>query len=910
VDTDRLLLEASGEILILVDARTLKIVATNRAAQEQLGYSQEALIGLPVGEIECALSDIFFWDDVRANRGSTEVEGAYRCADGTVLGVTKTARQVGEAKTLFAVRAIPAGHQKRIADELEKMSSHMSATLEATADGILLIDRDGAILNMNRRFSEMWAFPEKLLIDRDDAGILAHMARQVGLSPSGETSQPIPGGDTEGDTFDTLHLTDGRVFERASHAARDGERIIGRVFSYRDVTERYRTQQELIAANDEAKRANQAKSQFLATMSHEIRTPMNGVIGMTQLLLGTPLNEEQREYALIVKNSGEALLAIINDILDFSKVEAGKLNLENIDFDLTNTLEQAVDILAIRAHVKGLELVLELEPELPRWLRGDPGRLRQILINLAGNAIKFTSDGEVVIEVSGQSVADRHVMLRFAIHDSGIGIPADKLDALFSPFTQVDASVTRKFGGTGLGLSISRQLAELMGGSIGVVSEEGKGSTFWFTVPFEQQIPHERDVAPLPEVDLSGCRVLVVDDNATNRRLLVAWLRLWGCLPREAAEGSAALEQMRQAVADGLPFEIAVIDMCMPEMDGETLSGLIQGDARLAATHRVMLTSAALRGDGERFREAGFDAYLTKPIKEDHFRRCLAALRGADTASTPLPMLTRHTLEESIRREIRILLVEDNLTNQKVACAMLRKHGYHVDVAENGQEALAALQHTVYQLVLMDCEMPTMDGFEATRRLRAGDPPVLDPRIPVIAMTANAMQGDRERCLAAGMDDYLSKPVSIAQLISAIERALGPATDAVVHIAGAVPPAPKNAPVFDAKAMLGNLAGDREIARTMLVELLADMPVRVDNLAQALAAGEAQSARREAHTLNGLAAGGGARPLRDIARDMETLCQEGRLDEAARHLPGLRAGLKEALSEWRAFIADGNGLAR
>jgi len=899
VDTDRLLLEASSEILILVDAQTLKIGAANRAALEKLGYSREALIGLPVGEIECALSDIFFWDEVRANHGSSEVEGAYRCADGTVLEVTKAARRVGDAKLQFAVRATPVGHRQRIADELEKISLHMSATLEASADGILLIDRDGAILNMNRRFSEMWEIPRKLLLDRDDAGILRHLSRQAGIPEYGEST---PAGDSEGDTFDILHLVDGRVFERTSHSARDGERIIGRVFSYRDITERYRTQQELIAAHDEAKRANLAKSQFLATMSHEIRTPMNGVIGMTQLLLDTPLNDEQRDFALLVKSSGESLLTIINDILDFSRIEAGMLNLDSIDFDLTGTLEQTADILAIRAHVKGLELVLDLAPGFPRRLRGDPARLRQILINLVGNAIKFTASGEVVIEVSASAIAERHVVLRFSIRDSGIGIPADKLDGLFSPFTQVDATVTRRFGGTGLGLSICKQLTELMGGDVGVASVEGVGSTFWFTVPFERQIPHEPDTAPPPEHDLTGCRILLVDDNAACRRTLSSWLRKWTCLPQEAADGNAALQHMRLAAAQGMPFEMVIIDMFMPEMDGEALCGLIQGEPLLAATQRVMLSSAALRGDGERFREAGFDAYLSKPIKEDHLRRCLAGLRRADTGGPSAPTFTPPAMLESVQSGIRILLVEDNLTNQKVACAMLRKHAYRVDALANGQEALSALRNTVYNLVLMDCEMPIMDGFETTRRLRAGDPPVLDPRIPVIAMTANALQGDRERCLAAGMDDYLAKPVGISQLIEAIERALGSPRESAADTAAGQAPAPR----FDVKGMLGSLAGDRAIATIMLEELLADMPVRLDNLAQALAAGDAQRARREAHTLKGLAAGGGARGLSEIARLLETLCREEQFDRAERHLPALRAGLQEAMSEWRAFIAGEN----
>jgi len=500
---------------------------------------------------------------------------------------------------------------------------------------------------------------------------------------------------------------------------------------------------------------------------------MNGVIGMSGLLLDTPLTSEQREYAELVSRSADSLMAVINDILDFSKIEAKKLELETLDFDLRSTLEQVSALLGIRAQDKNLEYTCVVEPEVPSLLRGDPGRLCQILNNLIGNAIKFTPRGEVNLHVRLEVESERLTSLCFEVTDTGIGIPPAKIDALFNAFTQVDASTTRRFGGTGLGLSISKRLVELMGGQIGVASEEGKGSRFWFTIALEKQ-PRGSEILPEPMEDLSDIRVLVVDDNAVARRVILTLLRSWQCEGDEAGNVASALTKLRSAAAGGNPFRIAVLDMQMPEVDGEALGSMIKEDPQLRETILVMLTSMGRRGDAARLEAAGFAAYLTKPVRQSQLRECLRTALGRRSGardSTERPIITRHTVAEAGRRRIRILVAEDNVVNQKVALKLIEKLGYRGDGVGNGLEAVQALAMAPYDLVLMDVQMPEMDGYEATRIIREGGSGQKVRRdLPIIAMTAHAMKGDREKCLAAGMDDYVSKPIQAGELAAAIER--------------------------------------------------------------------------------------------------------------------------------------------
>ena len=642
--------------------------------------------------------------------------------------------------------------------------------VESSTDAVSMSTPEGDHVYQNEAFSRMFGYETVEDLTSAGGGYVTYRDRSVAEEVfSAVRSGKSWTGEVPMKKVDGSELT---VLLRTDAIKEESGRIIGLVCLHTDITDRKQAEEEISKAKEAAEAATEAKSMFLANMSHEIRTPLNGVIGMTGLLMDTELNPEQRQFVEVVRVSGESLLSVINDILDFSKIEAKKLDLEILDFNLRNTLEDVRDILRVSAQAKKLELRCHVDSDVPSLVKSDPGRLRQILTNLANNAIKFSKSGEVAIKARLEKKEGDRVTIRFSVTDTGIGIPQDRIDRLFQSFSQVDASNSRVYGGTGLGLVISQKLCEMMGGEMGVDSIEGKGSTFWFTVVLESQAQEMAADTDIPE-DVRAKRVLVVDHNATNRRVVENQLLSWGCRHGQAESGPKALEMLKQAVEREDPYAIAIVDMQMPVMGGETLGRKIKEDPEIRDTALVMIAPVGFQGDAVRLKKTGFDACLTKPIERSCLYNCLVTVSGKKTVARDEranPLVTRHSIREDRKRKVKILLAEDNIINQKVAQKILERYGYRADTVANGQEAVKALELIRYDVVLMDVQMPEMDGYQATAAIRNEQSGVKDHNVPIIAMTASAMKGDRKRCLDAGMDDYTTKPVNPKVLIEKIEQ--------------------------------------------------------------------------------------------------------------------------------------------
>ena len=784
----------------------------------------------------------------------------------------------------------------------EQSLSQLRATLEATADGILVVNRAGKIINYNRQFLELWQLPEELLAEQRNVAQLTDAMFQLVEQPEEflarleELSVKL-----EESGSDLILLKDGRAIERYAHAQRVEGEPVGRVWSFRDITMQQRAHRALQETNEQleaasvranemalkAEMANIAKSQFLANMSHEIRTPMNGVIGMTTLLLQTELTAEQHQFAQLLKSSGESLLSLINDILDFSKIEAQKLLLEKLDFNLRETMEDAVEILAFKAVEKKLELACQIAAELPLQLRGDALRLRQVFINLAGNAIKFTGAGRVTLHAELVAQDEQSATVKFSVRDTGIGIPKDRQAFLFNSFTQVDGSTTRKFGGTGLGLAISKQLTEMMGGQIGINSELGQGTEFWFTVVLEKQTG-----LMLPKPALPNTSVLVLESRAASRQAIAESLHAAGCNHAAAENFAAAETALSQRAATGEPFEVLLLG---DDVDGHAaeFAQRIRKNPRFSGTRIVRLAPFGSRANQNELATGGFSGQLNQPFRLGQLIACLADMLQLKGGVALLPGAGLKT-SATASTPLRLLVVDDNNTNLIVVSKILEKLGHKPVAVTGGAEAIAALLRPDFDLVLMDCQMPELDGYETTRRIREGEAGDHSKKLPIVALTANVLTADRQRCLDAGMDGYLGKPIQLEDLKAVLEK-WKPKTATPVS----TPASPENTPaekisvaatvvtapagenfapefvsttgkeVFNRADLMNRMLDDLEMAALTAQAFVDDLPKQTANIRKAVQHSDPAAIASAAHRLKGAAGTMGGDALHHILSELE-----------------------------------------
>jgi PAS domain S-box-containing protein len=937
----RAILDTALDAIVTVDEQG-RIREFNPAAERMFGYRRADVLNEPLadrilpparrGQERRSLSKLLI-DGTDSWLGRRLETVACR-ADGREFPVelAVTVRTGGVPLLTAYVRDL--SQEQRAARMLAESNARLQAVLDAaTQVAVIATDPAGLVTLFNTGAERMLGYRAAEVVGRLTPVILHEPEEVVAYARqlTEEFGKPVRGFDA----FAERARRGGHDEREWTYVRKDGGRLRvnlavtaildeqagkpGRITGYlciaTDVTERRRAAETLQRAKEAAEAASRAKSEFLANMSHEIRTPMNGILGMTELALDTELTPVQREYLDMVKASAESLLTVINDILDFSKIEAGKLDLDPVDFVLRDTLSETLRSLSLRAHVKGLELACHIPADVPDYLVGDPVRLRQILINLVGNGIKFTERGEVIVRVSkmedrGSRIEDREsrspflsrssIALHFSVCDTGIGIPADKLQMIFEPFVQADGSTTRKYGGTGLGLTITGRLVEMMGGRLWADSKPGKGSAFHFTVRLGLQDRSPSRLLPRRPSGLSGLSALVVDDNATSRQILVDMLQSWRLRPTAVADAGAALAEVSQAAAQGSPYGLAVIDAAMPGMDGFALAAELRSRPDWCGPAILLLSSPDRQGDLVRCRALGPGQHLAKPIKPsdllDAILRVLAPPDGLHPATTdkapeaPSPDVPAEVADRP-PVSLRILLAEDNLVNQRLAVALLQRMGHQISVVENGAAAVCAVEQERFDLVFMDIQMPEMNGFEATAAIRAKERGA-GRHLPIVALTAHAMKGDREECLRSGMDGYVSKPVQARRLEQAIDDVLDR-----FPTCGCTP-----AP-FDPTPLLERLGGDLALSQELAHLFRAETPHRLEEMRAAVAAGDAALVVQAAHTFKGSAGTLGAAEVSAAARRLEHIGRAGNLDEAPaalRALEDLTRRLLAALEVWLA----------
>ncbi|OGR74296.1 MAG: hypothetical protein A2089_03920 [Elusimicrobia bacterium GWD2_63_28] len=897
----RSVLDAADQVGII--ATDLKGVITlfNKGAEKMLGYRAEEVVNLKTPallhlspEVEARGKELteklgrpvqgfdVFVETARQG-GFDRREWTYVSKDGRPFPVELVVTAIKDHNGLLTgFVGLATDISSRKASQLQMRK--LSAAIKASPTSIVITDKEGRIEYANPKFLELTGYTEAELLGQNPKVIASGKTPVSVYKELWDTL--LAGREWQGELLN--RKKSGELFwEHASISpVKDPQGNITNFVAVKlDITDRRLAQKETEKARDAAVQLARMKSEFLANMSHEIRTPMNAIIGMTGLLMDTPLTGQQRDYVRTVNGAGEALLDIINDILDFSKIESGKLLIEKMDFNLRETVEGTGDLLASRAQAKEIELAYFIEAGVPPALRGDQGRLRQVLLNLMGNAVKFTEKGEVVLRVSTVREDAGSAVLKFAVKDTGIGISPEAQKNLFEVFMQADASTTRKYGGTGLGLSISRKLVELMGGTIGLESEPGSGSTFWFTLPFDKAAA---GAAPeLPAADVTGVRALIVDDNAANREIVSRYLEAWGMRYETADSGRAALEILRREAAGSDPFRLMVLDMQMPGMDGLMLAAEMKKNPALAGIRKVMMTSLGHELPQRELDETGISACLGKPVRPlALLKKISMALAGAEAEPAAEPQAA--AVDRPLNKYFRVLVAEDNTVNQKVALKQLEKLGYEADVVANGLEVLEALKRRPYDLVLMDCQMPEMDGFQATEAIRKEE--AGQRHLPVVAMTANAMQGDREKCIAAGMDGYIPKPVRLEKLAEALAKWDTPLDAAVVGELRAL--AGPESPGFFA-----------DLAKAFL----ADLPGRLAAIRAAVLSGDGEALRQAAHALKGSSGNMGAKRLQKLCLQLENSGRSGSMGGA----PELLGALETETPLTRAALeAEASGAGR